>query len=104
MQNIDHMKWFRHVLDNTGGTPPIVQCAIVSPNNTIQLEISFDIPVRGPFRLSLSSEPLTPMLSIVEWSSPSPFKRTHERTVVQKCLEQLSANEYFLRRGSLPQQ
>jgi hypothetical protein len=65
MQNIDHMKWFRHVLDNIGGTPPVVQCAIVGPNNTIQLKISFDIPVRGPFRSSMSSEPRTPMLSIV---------------------------------------
>jgi hypothetical protein len=36
------------------------------------------------------------MLSIVEWGSPSPFKRTYERTTVQKCLEQLSANVYFL--------
>jgi hypothetical protein len=41
------------------------------------------------------------MLSIVEWGSPSPFKRTYERTTVQKCLEQLSANgmidySYFL--------
>jgi hypothetical protein len=96
MQNIDHMKWFQHVLDNIGGTPPVVQCAIVGPNNTIQLKISFDIPIRGPFRSSMSSEPPTPMLSIVEWGSPSPFKMTYERTDVQKCLEQLSANEYFL--------
>jgi hypothetical protein len=49
----------------------------------------------------MSSEPSTPMLSIVEWGSPSPFKRTYERTTVQKCLEQLSANgmidySYFL--------
>jgi hypothetical protein len=36
------------------------------------------------------------MLSIVEWGSPSSFKRTFERTTVQKCLEQLSANVYFL--------
>jgi hypothetical protein len=50
------MKWFRHVLDNIGGTPPVVQCAIVGPNNVIQLKISFDIPVRGPFRSSMSSE------------------------------------------------
>jgi hypothetical protein len=92
MQNIDHVKWFRHVLDNIGGTPPIVQCAIVGPNNTIRLKISFDIPIRGQFRPSLSSEPPTPMLSIVEWGSPSPFKRTYERTAIQKCLEQLSAN------------
>jgi hypothetical protein len=66
MQNIDHMKWFRHVLDNIGGTPPVVQCAIVGPNNTIQLKISFDIPVRGSFRSSMSLEPPTPMLLIVE--------------------------------------
>jgi hypothetical protein len=57
MQNIDHMKWFWHVLDNIGGTPPVVQCAIVGANNTIQLKIAFDIPVRGPFRSSLSSDP-----------------------------------------------
>jgi hypothetical protein len=57
MQNIDHMKWFQHVLDNIGDTPRVLQCAIVSPNNTIQLNISFDIPVRGPLRSSLSSEP-----------------------------------------------
>jgi hypothetical protein len=98
MQNIDHMKWFRHVLDNIGGTPAVVQCAIVGPNNTIQLKFFFEIPVRGPFLSSMSSEtpPPTPMLSIVEWGSPSPFKRTYERTVIQKCLEQLSANGYFL--------
>jgi hypothetical protein len=36
------------------------------------------------------------MLSIVEWGSPSPFKRTFERTTVQKCLVQFSANGYFL--------
>jgi hypothetical protein len=96
MQNIDHMKWFQHVLDNIGGTPPVGQCAIVGPNNSIQLKISFDIPVRGPFRSSMSSEPPTPMLSIVEWGNPSPFKRTYERTAVKKCLEQLSANGYFL--------
>jgi hypothetical protein len=57
MQNIDHMKWFRHVLDKIGATPPVVQCAIVGANNTIQLKISFDIPVRGPFFSSLSSDP-----------------------------------------------
>jgi hypothetical protein len=45
MQNIDHMKWFLHVLDNIGGTPTVVQYAIVGPNNAIQLTISFDIPV-----------------------------------------------------------
>jgi hypothetical protein len=64
MQNIDHMKWFQHVLDNNGGTPPVVQCAIVSPNNAIQLKISFDIPVRGPFRSSMSSEPPPPSNAI----------------------------------------
>jgi hypothetical protein len=57
MQNIDHMKWFQHVLNNIGGTSPVVQCAIVGPNSTIQLKISFDIHVRGPFRSSMSSEP-----------------------------------------------
>jgi hypothetical protein len=36
------------------------------------------------------------MLSIVECGSPSPVKRTAERTVVQKCLEQLSAYGYFM--------
>jgi hypothetical protein len=36
------------------------------------------------------------MLSIVEWGSPAPFKRTFERTVAQKCLQQLSADGYFL--------
>jgi hypothetical protein len=96
MQNLDHIKWFRHVVNNIGGTPPVVQCASVSPNNAIQLKISFDIPVRGPFRSSMSSEPPTPMLSIVELGSPSPFRRTQERTAVQKCLEQLSANGYFV--------
>jgi hypothetical protein len=96
MQNIDHMKWFRHVLNNIGGTPPVVQCVIVSLNNTIQLKISFDIPVRGPFHSSMSSEPPTLMLSIVEWGSPSPFKRTYESTAIQKCLEQFGANGYFI--------
>jgi hypothetical protein len=90
------MKWFRHFLNKIGGTPPIVQCAILGANNTIQLKISSNIPVRGPFRSSLSSEPPTPMLSIVEWGSPSPFKRTFEMTAVQKCLEQLSTNGFFL--------
>jgi hypothetical protein len=46
------------------------------PNKTIQLKISFDIPVRGPFSSSLSSEPPNPMLSIVECGSPSTVKRT----------------------------
>jgi hypothetical protein len=97
MQNLDHIKWFRHVVDNIGCTPPVVQCASVGPNNVIQLKISFDIPVRGPFRSSMSSEPPpTPMLSVVELGSPSPFRRTYERTTVQKCLEQLSTNGYFV--------
>ena len=95
MQIIDHLKWFRHVVNNIGGTPPATQCAIVGRNNSIQLQISFDIPVRGPFRSSLSSEP-TPMLSIAEWGSPSLVMRTYERTAVQKCLEKLSANGYFV--------
>jgi hypothetical protein len=81
------MKWFWYVLDNSGGTPPIVQCASVSPNNTIQLKISFGIPIRGPFLSSMSLEPPTPMLSIVELGGPSPLKRTCERTTVQKWLE-----------------
>jgi hypothetical protein len=50
----------------------------------------------GPFSSTLSSKPPTPMLSIVECGSPSPVKRTLERTVVQKCLEQLSAYGYFM--------
>jgi hypothetical protein len=61
MQHIDHMKWFRHVLDNIGGTPAVVQCAIVGPNNTIQLKNFFEIPVRGPFLSSMSSEPPPPL-------------------------------------------
>jgi hypothetical protein len=96
MHNLDHIKWFSHVVNNIGGTPPVVQCASVGPNNAIQLKNSFDIPVRGPFRSSMSSEPPTPMLSVVELGSPSPFRRTHERTAIQKCLEQLSANGYFV--------
>jgi hypothetical protein len=36
------------------------------------------------------------MLSIVEWGSPSLVKRTFERATMQKCLEQLSTNVYFL--------
>jgi hypothetical protein len=59
------MKWFRHVLDNIGGAPTVVQCAIVRPNNTIQLKISFDIPVRGPFCSSMSSEPPTPVYRLL---------------------------------------
>jgi hypothetical protein len=41
MQIINHIKWFRHVLNNIGGTPPVLQCAIVGPNNTIQLKNLF---------------------------------------------------------------
>jgi hypothetical protein len=41
MQIINHIKWFLHVLNNIGGTPLVLQCAIVGPNNTIQLENLF---------------------------------------------------------------
>jgi hypothetical protein len=37
-----------------------------------------------------------PMLSIIEWGSPSPFKRTFEMIVMQKYLEQLSVNVLHL--------
>jgi hypothetical protein len=30
------------------------------------------------------------------WGSPSPFRRTFEMTVVQKCLEKLNANGVFM--------
>jgi hypothetical protein len=87
------MKWFRHVFDNIGGSPPIIQCGIDYLNNTIHLKISFDL--RTVSLPAFIGTP-TPMLSIVEWGSASPVKMTFERTVVQKCLEQLSPNGYFL--------
>ena len=95
MQVLNHLKWLKHVVKNLGGTPPVTQCALVGPNNCIKLKISFDIPVRGHLRSSMSSEPV-PMVSIVGWGTPSLVRRTFERTAVQACLEQLNANGYFV--------
>jgi hypothetical protein len=44
----------------------------------------------------MSLEPPTPMPSIFELGSPSPFRRTYKRTAIQKCFEQFSANGYFV--------
>ena len=89
------MKWLTHVVDSIGRTRPVTQCAVVPPNNMIQLRISFDVPVRGPIHSELLSEP-HPMVTIDEWGTPSLVRRTFERTAVQKCLEALSANGYFV--------
>ena len=94
MQNLNYMKWFTHVLENLGATPPVTECAVVPPRS-IQLKISFDIPVRGPITSGWLSDPV-PMVSIAEWGDPSPNRTTYERTAVQKCLAALSANWYFV--------
>ena len=95
MQVLNHLQWLAHVVENLGGTPPVTQCAIVGPNNCIQLKISFDIAVRGQNHSSLSSEPIQ-MVSIVGWGTPAMVRRTYERTAVQACLQQLNANGYFV--------
>jgi hypothetical protein len=93
MRIINHLRWLRHVVENIVGTPLAKRCALIGPNNCIRLKISFDVPIRWPFRSSMSLEP-TLVVSIVGWGSPS-MVRTSERTAMKNCLEQISANGYF---------
>jgi hypothetical protein len=95
MQIINHVKWLKHVVENIGGTTPVIESSIEGPNNFTRMKISFDVRVRGHFPSSLSTE-LIPMVSIVGLGIPSPIRTTFERTAVQACLQQLSGHGYFV--------
>lgn len=97
MQLINNIRWLRDVVQDLGGTDPVVQTEDVDVGPVMQRKhISFQVPDRHAALTSLSPGQAIPMVAIAAWGSPSAYMVTVNRTVVEACLQQLNLHGYFV--------
>ena len=101
MQHINLVRWLKDVVEDFGGTTPVVRLELVREPDFKRIHISFHVPIRHiDFALmEPGDEPISsriPMVSITAMGGVAQILTTYERLAVEACLRQLKDHGYFV--------
>ena len=101
MQHINLIRWFKDVVEDFGGTTPVVRLELVREPDFKRIHISFQVPVRYVdfSSMELGEDPISstiPMVLIAAMGGEAQIWTTYERLVVEACLRQLKDHGNFV--------
>ena len=101
MQHINIFRWPKDVVEDFGGTTPVVRLELVREPDFKRIHISFQVPVRYVdfSSMELGEDPISstiPMVSIAAMGGEAQIWTTYERLAVEACLRQLKDHGYIV--------